>query len=351
MGRLLVIAMLTCSLAAAASRAADAQQTWEFRDGQWQSIPAPSTQPVSDPQLDHIEQLIRRGQNSTARKAGIHWINSHKDSPLRDRALYLVAESLYQSGDRIRSFYYLDELMDESPSSALFAAALQKQYDIADSYLRGYKIRFLGIPMFSGVDEAVEMLYRIQQRSPGSPLAEKALRRTADWYYANSEFDLAADTYAAYIRAYPRSPDLPRIRLRQAFSSLAQFRGVRFDATPLIDARAQLLDIAAAYPELARQENLISIIERIDNTFAAKILVTGDYYQRTGALRGAAYNYRFLVSTYPDSPEAAEARRRLAKMPQAVLASPAPAAGHGYAPATQPADVAENALIKSRQSK
>jgi outer membrane assembly lipoprotein YfiO len=353
MGRLLPIAAFACFVFIGALRApAAAPQTWEFRDGRWQSIAAPSTQPVSDPTLDHVEQLIQRGQNSTARKVALHWIDTHKGSALRDRALYLVAQALFQYGDRIRSFYYLDELMDEFPSSPLFYAALQKQYDIADAYLRGYKQRFLWIPMFTAEDEAVEMLYRIQQRSPGSPLAEKALRRTADWYYASSDFDLAADAYAAYVRAYPRSPDIARIRLRQAFSSLAQFRGVRFDATPLIDARAQLVDLAAAYPNLAEQENLISIVERIDNTFAAKIFTTADYFQRTGELRGAAYNYRFLIKTYPDSPEAAEARRRLDKMPASALAAPAPPAGHGYAPATEPVQVPEMLpAVKSRQSK
>jgi outer membrane assembly lipoprotein YfiO len=349
MGRWIFAAVVAGLLLGGAGRARGAQ-TWEFRDGRWQSIAAPSTQPVSDPVLDHVEQLIQRGQNSTAKKVALHWIETHKDSPLRDRALYLVAQALYQYGDRIRSFYYLDELMDEFPSSPLFYAALQKQYDIADAYLRGSKQRFLWIPMFTAEDEAVEMLYRIQQRSPGSPLAEKALRRTADWYYSKSDFDLAADAYAAYVRAYPRSPDLARVRLRQAFSSLAQFRGVRFDATPLIDARAQLVDLAAAYPDLAQQENLISVIERIDSTFAAKIFTTADYYQRTGQARGAAYSYRFLIKTYPDSPEAAAAKKRLAKLPAKALAAPAPPAGHGYAPATEPVEVPEMMPMgKSRQ--
>jgi outer membrane assembly lipoprotein YfiO len=318
------------------SAAVCAPRTWEFHDGRWEVIREPTTRPTSDPELDHIQQMLDQGRNSTARKAAIQWLKSNKESLLRDRALYLVADALYQSGDRIRSFYYLDELMDEYPSSPLFYQALQKQYDIADAYLNGYKIRFLGIPLFGASGEAVEMLYRIQQRAPGSPLAEKALRRTADWYYSQSDFDLAADAYAAYARQYPRSPDLPRIRLREAFASLAQFRGIRYDATPLIDARTQLVRLAAEYPQLARDENLLSVVQRIDNTFAAKILDTGDFYQRTGELKAAVYNYRFLIETYPDDPAAGLAKKRLADMPQWALAAPTPPAGNGYVPSTQP---------------
>jgi outer membrane assembly lipoprotein YfiO len=332
-GFLILTLLLAVPLAAVA-----APRTWEFHDGRWEVVRQPAARPTSDPVLDRVERMIAQGHNTTARKTAIQWLKSHKQSLIRDRALYLVAEALYQGGDRIKSFYYLDELMDEYPSSPLFYQALQKQYDIADAYLKGYKIRFLGIPLFGASGEAVEMLYRIQQRAPGSPLAEKALRRTADWYYSQSDFDLAADAYAAYARQYPRSPDLPRIRLREAFASLAQFRGTLFDATPLIDARTQLVHLAAEYPQLAKEENLLSVIQRIDNTFAAKILATGDFYQRTGELKAAVYNYRFLVKTYPEDPMAALAQKRLDAMPQWALSAPVPAAGHGYAPSTQPAE-------------
>ena len=42
-----------------------------------------------------------------------------------------------------------------------------------------------------------------------------------------ADFDLAADVYAAFVKQYPRSPEVPRVRLRQAFSYYAQFRGLK----------------------------------------------------------------------------------------------------------------------------
>ena len=61
----------------------------------------------------------------------------------------------------------------------------------------------LGVPVLPAEDEAVEMLFRIQQRSPGSPLAERSLLRTADYYYANADYDLAHDAYEFYVQAVP----------------------------------------------------------------------------------------------------------------------------------------------------
>ncbi|MGA2229858.1 MAG: outer membrane protein assembly factor BamD [Tepidisphaeraceae bacterium] len=312
------------------------KRTWEYDNGKWPQVNDDTAQPVSDPEIDRAEQYLAKGDPNSARQILLAWEHVHKDSPVRDRAIFLIAQSYYQQDDRILAFYYLDEVMDEYPESRLFYPALQKQYEIADDFLAGHKRRFFGIPLLTAEDEAVEMLYRIQQRSPGSDLAEKALLRTCDYYYNSGQFDFAADAYAAFVRGYPRSKDVPRARLRQAFSNLAQFRGLQFDATPIIDARAQLLDIEREYPNLADDENVQPVIEQIDSAFAAKLLVTGAFYERTGQPKAAVYTYRFLIDTYASSPEAAQAKVRVARLPEWAKGPPYPPRAEGYAPATQP---------------
>jgi outer membrane assembly lipoprotein YfiO len=232
--------------------------------------------------------------------------------------------------------------MEEFPDSRLFFPALELQYQIADAYLNGYRDSFLGLRLFPQYEVAIEMLYRIQGRSPGSPLAERALRRTADYYFNTSEFDLAADAYGAFLRTYPRSPDAGQVRLRQAFSNLAQFRGPRFDATPLIDARAQFKQVQAQYPDLAADADVQGWIQRIDSDLARKSYVKADFYRRTNQPRGAVYMYRYVIQTYPNSQEADLSRRDLGRMPKYLLSDPPPPASNADAAATQPATPTQN---------
>jgi outer membrane assembly lipoprotein YfiO len=307
----------------------------EFKNGHWQSIaPPPPPAPTTDPQLDHIQQMMDGGDAQGAYKLAIIWVKTHsKQYPLRDRCLYLIAECKYKidgDDDWITSFYYLDELMDEYPESKLFYPALQLQYTIADRILNGHNNKLLGLPIVPMTDQAIEMLYRIQERSPGSPLAEKSLLRTCDYYYSTSNWELAHDAYGFYIKNYPRSPTLADVKLRQAFSSLAQFHGVRFDPTCLLDARAELLDLIAGYPELAKQKNLSSLVTGIDAALSRKLLVTADYYSRTSAPRGAVYVYRYLIEVYPDSVDAAAAKKAMEKMPKSALADLPPRAGEAF---------------------
>jgi outer membrane assembly lipoprotein YfiO len=305
----------------------------EFKNGHWQPVEVAQPAPVvaNDPDLDHMQQLLDVGDAQAALTVGLDWVKHHASkAPQRDRALYLIALAKFRvdSGDdRVSAYYYLDELMDEYPDSKLFYPALQQQYVIADAYLNGHKAKFFGLPILSMDEEAIEILYRIQQRSPGSPLAEKSLIRTCDFYYSTGEYELAHDAYGFFLKNYPRSPLVPMVMLRKAFSSLAQFRGVRFDPTPMIDARAELTDVITAYPALAKEEDLAPIISRIDEALARKLLVTADFYNRTHAPKGAVYVYRYLIDTYPDSVDAATAKKTLAGMPKSALADLPPREG------------------------
>ena len=318
-----------------------APKTWE-RDasGEWRQVEdvaatgeagaEPTTQSsdvIQNAELDEIEQLLAGRRSRAAKARIIPWIKANPTAADRDRGLFLLAEAYNQTGDKIRAFYHLDELMDYYPESRLFYPALEKQFGIADRFLSGYKRRFLGIPFLTTDDEGVEILFRIQERAPGSPIAERSLLRTADHYYDASQFDLASDAYAAYARSYPRSPEVPRARLRQAFASLAQFRGLRFDATPVIDAKAQLEDIQAEYPEMAERENVADVLERIEGILAARVATTADFYKRTNEPRAEAYTLRYLVENFPDTDEAPRARDQLAKLPPNALEMPGPVGG------------------------
>jgi outer membrane assembly lipoprotein YfiO len=325
-----------CLPLAGIARGAD-NQTWEYREGRWIEIPRPMVaQVVDDPVIDQAEQLLVQHDHHTAKKILLKWEKTHKHSPVRDRCIFLLSEVYFQQDDRLDSFFYCDELMDEYPESKLFQAALQRQYDIADAYLGGYKDRFLFMRILDRGSEAIQMMWRIQQRSPGSPQAEHAMLRTADYYFSDREYDLAEDTYNAYAHSYPGSDEIPRVKLRAAFSSLAQFRGVKFEATSIIDARAQLLDIQKKYPDLAVEENVQTVIDQIDSAFCKKLLDQAEFYERTHEMRGAVYMYRFLAQTYPESPEADEATRRLTHFKVSLLAEAPPPWAAGFAPSTEP---------------
>jgi outer membrane protein assembly factor BamD (BamD/ComL family) len=306
--------------------------------GQWREVaPTPASDFIDDPTLDQVERLIDAHRIADAHLLLTPWLKENPKAADRDRGLFLLAEIYFEQDDRLVAFYHLDELMDKYPSSRFFPLALQKQYDIADAFLSGYKRKFFGIHLLSAEEEGIEILYRVQERSPGSAIAERALLRTADYYFRSSQFDLAADAYGAFARAYPRSSDVSYVTLREAFSSLAQFRGVRYDATPLLDARSQFLEVLDKYPNLAAEENVKDRIERIDNTLADKLYITGEFYVRTHKPAAAAYVFRYMLQRYPQAPVAGTVRAALGRLPADALSTvPPPSESDNFFPTAEP---------------
>ena len=301
-----------------------ASRSWEFGGGgKWAALPDAATtqRAVANATLDRAEQSLSAGRAGEAEDALVAWVKTpgNRAAPDRDRALFLLADAYYRGDDWLRAFLQLDELLDTYPESRFFGPALERQYQIADGYLNGHKNKLLGLRILSQDEKAIDMLFRVRERSPGSPLAERALMRSADFYFAESEFDFAGDAYAAFARAYPRSPEMPKVKLRQALSSLAQFHGVRFDATPLLDARAQFEDLKIQHAETAEQAGVQKFNATINRTLAKKLLVTADWYRRTDRPKAAAYTLQTVLATYPRTAEADQAKAELAKLPKAMV--------------------------------
>ena len=93
--------------------------------------------------------------------------------------------------------------------------------------------------------------------------------------------------------------------------------------------------MADAYPDICQQEGLIDLMRRIDDTFAKTIYRKADFYRRTREPAAAVYNYRFLIVTFPKTPEAKLAQERLNEFPASVLANKWPRPGDGYLPSTR----------------
>src|SRR4030095_9439328 len=114
------------------------QPAWEIKPGgRWEQVNAPTTAPVPDETLDRVEEMLHNNQGTAAKRIVVSWLRANKNHPQRDRGIYLLGQANFVDGDRIMSFYNFDELLDKSPDSRYWYPALERQYDIADAFLKG----------------------------------------------------------------------------------------------------------------------------------------------------------------------------------------------------------------------
>ncbi|MEY4181495.1 MAG: outer membrane protein assembly factor BamD [Planctomycetota bacterium] len=239
--------------------------------------------------LQVVRETLARGEYARAQKLADAWLESFPANGLRARCLLARGDALWKGGNEYDALFDYEEIARRYPSSDVFVLALQREYTIACAYADGLKRRFFGtVRIVDATDEAVEMLIRVQERLPGSQLAEQAGMRLADHYFDTRQLDMAAEAYDLFVQNYPRSPQVDKARLRLIYSYCASFRGPEHSAKGLVEAQIRLRELQVRDPMLANKIGAEALLVRIDESEARDLV-------------GAERFIRRLVTRFPRS--------------------------------------------------
>jgi outer membrane protein assembly factor BamD (BamD/ComL family) len=269
-----------------------------------------------DPASEEAQILAARraliaGEPKRAEKLANAFLERSPLSRYRADAL-LIRGDAKRGEDEYEALFDYEEICRRYAGTAVFIPALERQYEIALDYANGLRRRFFGtVRIVDTTEDAQELLIRVQERLPGSELAERACMQLADFYFNRREMIMAAETYRIFMENFPRSAEVSKARLRLIYAYLAGFRGPEYDASGLLEARARLRTLQALQPGLAQQVGAESVIVRIEESEAAKFLATANWYLEVGDAISAELSLRRLIQRHPKSIAALEALRMM----------------------------------------
>jgi outer membrane protein assembly factor BamD (BamD/ComL family) len=300
-------------------------QVQEFKlDGSDRWTETKEIDPVSDEgQIMAMRQALEAKDHGRARNLADRFIEARPLSPLRAEALLVRADATYGLDDEYNALYDYEEVCRRYAGSEVFVTALEREFEIAVAYAKGKKRKFFGtFRLLSAYEDAQELLIRIQERLPGSELAEKAGLALADFYFDNRELTLAAEAYDLFLENYPKSKHVTKAQLRLIYSYIAAFKGPLYDLTGLIEAKTRLRSLQVTDPALAEQVGADAILVRVYESEAAKLLTTADWYWKTGDAISAELFIRRIIKQYPHSVACLDALRVIpevfAKLPESI---------------------------------
>lgn len=277
-------------------------------DDEWETVQeaAPGS-PAA--QLERIRAQLADGNWDRVEFLATRWIDTHRDHPLAPEAYLVRGDALYGRGDQYDALFDYEYLIRAFPGSDAFVRALEREYRIARNFLAGRKRKVLGFRIASAVEEAEELLIRVQERLPGSRLAEQAAITLADHYFSQRRMTLAAEMYAIFLRNHPQSVDVTKARKRLIAANLAAFAGPEFDASGLIEARTRIEELLVRDPAAVADLDTTAILVRIEESLAEKQLRTAQWYARSGDPISAERVLRRLVRDRPRTAAATNGAR------------------------------------------
>lgn len=292
-------------------------------DDEWTHEASPADGSPAE-QLTQARVLLAKGRPDRSLNMVNRWMKRNPTSPLLPEAYLLRGDSLMGIGDEYESLYDFEYLARRYPGSEVFSLALEREFEIAVKYAHGMRRKLLGIRMIDASDEAAELLIRIQNRLPESGLAERAGLQLADMYFRHRRMGLAADAYAVFIENHPDSTQLDFARRRLIYSNIASFKGPQFDIVGLLEAKAELKQLAAQRPAEAERIGATATILRIEESESNKMLTTARWYLSDADPISAEYTIRELIRRFPRSAASLQALREiphiLTQLPESVLA-------------------------------
>ena len=302
---------------------AHAQQEFKLDDrDQWREQDAPP--PGSPAAVIRMAKLaLAKNEPKRAKALMDAWLERFPADALRAEAPLVRGDARNALGEEYEALFDYEEVARRYPFSAAFVPALEREYDIAMRYAAGLKRKFWGtFRIVNTDDDTQEILIRIQERLPGSALAEKAGMSLADFYYERRDMELAADAYDLFVQNYPRSGLVDKARLRLIAAYCSGYKGPEFDARGLAEASIKLRELQATEPLLAKQIGAEAILLRVYESEADKRLTTANWYWTTGDPISAEREIRAMVKKYPRSVATLQALRVidevLAKLPESV---------------------------------
>ncbi|VAX42472.1 hypothetical protein MNBD_PLANCTO03-1232 [hydrothermal vent metagenome] len=303
-----VVALLACSTHAQ-------QTTYELdsEEGVWVEAAAP--EPGTDAwTIAEARRALAADNPAKAASLLTDWlqINERTDNPWLAEAYMLRGDAYVAQGKEYKALYDYETVAKDFVGSEAFLPTLERELRVGRMYLNGLKRKFLWFRFEDASSIGIELLMRIQERAPGSQLAESAAIELADYFYRIRDLDLAAEMYSIFLVNYPRSEHRMHAMLRQIYANVARFKGPKYDSSSLVEAQELIRQFAGEYPEQAERLGITdALVARLDESAAAQMLASAEWYLRRKDPVSARFTLRRLLIRHAGTVAAAHGREIL----------------------------------------
>jgi len=278
---------------------------------------------------------------------------SYTDGPIREDAVFMVAECRYQQKEYPGAQDMYLGLLKVYPHTRHLETSTQRLYDIAriwmqfkpttnkDVELAAYedtgraskpkvvvdpdydRPSFFNLtdrkrPFTDTEGRALECLKAIWLNDPTGPLADDALMLTASHYLRTGRNFEAAETYRLLREEFPDSPHVKDAYLLGAYVTQASYQGAHYDGKELSEARQLRLIALNSLGNLDADERkrLETELQQVDDATVARDFAGALYWLNRGRFEAVEMHCHHIINTYPSSKYAGKARGLLSLLPQ-----------------------------------
>ena len=219
-----------------------------------------------------------------------------------------LGECLTALGYYYKAFKAYQDLVEKNPNSPYFDTVLERQFEIANLFLGGEKIKIWWFRLFSGLGKAGEIYEQIVKNGPYSKVGPPSQFRIGLVYEKQKDYLSAVHAYEKLLERYPSDPLAEDAQFQIGWANYKEARRAEYDQNSANQALAAFQDFLLRYPsspKVARAEELRAELRQDQSRGLFSI---GKFYEKRKDYRAALIYYNQVIEKNPKSDWAGKAR-------------------------------------------
>ncbi len=205
-------------------------------------------------------------------------------------------------------------VVEKYPRSPNFNQSIEAQFRIGEMYLGGKKLRFLGIPVKTGLENATKIFAGIVRSAPYGRYTARAQFNIGRVTERQGNSDAAVAAYQAVIDKYPDDPVAADAQYQIGYIWYTSERNGSRDSKATKNAKLGFQDFLYRYPKsekAAQAKENLRIVEAKQTSNAFQV---AKFYDKQKNYKAAVIYYNDVIRQMPGSQQGDLAKRRVAEL-------------------------------------
>ncbi len=273
-------------------------------------------------QLAYAQSLEASGRTSSACAEYNALVHKWSSSPEAPKAQYALARLYDRLGKKARAFKEYQYALLMYPNAIPYQEAVDSQMALLRAMEGELGTGFLGMGQTMDADDIARLYQIVAINAPSGEFAPECYFRMGELYSGrhSRRYDLSLEPYETVVVRYPESDLAPLAAFRAARARVLLSRKYPRDEkrtrSALLSIDAVLSSYAPLLPnaEAARAE-LVGWRKEVADRLSHTEFQKAEFYDTIRHKpESAIVAYRRFLEVHPDSPDAAQARRRLSEL-------------------------------------
>jgi outer membrane protein assembly factor BamD len=264
--------------------------------------------------FDKGEAAESSGNLAVAIRAYRTLVRKHPKDALAAGAAWRFAVLQEKRGDLLKAAGAYRVVVENYPRSQHFEEAIEAQFRIGETFLKGKKVKLLGLPLRNTLDHAVEVFGAIVRSAPYGKYTARAQFGIGRAREKQGNADAAVAAYQAVVERYPNEPVAADAQYQIGYIWFKEARSGTKDAKAADRSKLGFQDFLFRYPKSEKAAQARENLRLLDQKQTSDAFLIARFYDKQKNYRAAVIYYNDVIRQQPSSPAGDRAKQRVAEI-------------------------------------